>query len=193
MQPAIIIVIALVVIAAIAAIAIWFWTQRNRSEHLRERFGPEYERVVDRVGDRKQAENVLASHEKRVEKLQIRELGEAERDRYSTAWSSAQAQFVDDPGGAIRQADTLVIEVMQARGYPMGDFERRAADVSVDHPRTVSDYRTAHEIAQRQQRGEASTEDLRSAMLCYRSLFDDLLQKASVPSARRDRKVEAKQ
>jgi hypothetical protein len=184
------VVAAIVVLAILAGIGMWLWERQRKSSRLRERFGPEYDRVTARVGDKRQAENVLESHEKRVEKLQIRPLTEDERNRYGNAWSSAQAQFVDDPGGAIRQADRLLIEVMETRGYPMADFDRRAADISVDHPNTVNDYRTAHAIAQRQERGEASTEDLREAMLRYRSLFNELLQSSATPKMERGGRVE---
>ncbi|HTE86773.1 MAG TPA: hypothetical protein VK821_18820 [Dehalococcoidia bacterium] len=176
----IVIIVALVVLGAMAA---WFWTARQRSARLHKRFGPEYERTVARSGDRGKAEKTLQAREERVEKLDIQPLAEADRSRFADAWRSAQAQFVDDPPGAIREADRLVGEAMQARGYPVGNFEQRAADVSVDHPQVVSNYRAAHATAASQERGEAGTDDLRQAMLHYRELFDELLGSAPTTEA----------
>jgi hypothetical protein len=180
MTGVIVLIVALVVLGAIAA---WFWTTRQRSARLHQRFGPEYERTVARSGDQGRAEKTLQAREERVEKLHIQPLSEADRSRFADAWRSAQAQFVDDPPGAIREADRLVGEAMQARGYPIGNFEQRAADISVDHPQVVSNYRAAHAIAGRQERGEASTDDLRQAMLHYRELFDELLGRAPTAQA----------
>ena len=168
------IVIAVVVLVALIAIA-WMVMRRRRTEALRERFGPEYERTVREHGPGR-AEIVLSERERRVEKFQIRELAVDERERFITEWRTIQSRFVDDPKGAVRDADELVNRLMKTRGYPMSDFEQRAADISVDHPRVVDNYRAAHEIAIRHQRGEASTEDLRNAVIYYRSLFDELLQ-----------------
>ncbi len=168
------IIIAVVGIIAILAIA-WFVARKRRTESLRRRFGPEYERTVREHGSGR-AETVLAEREKRVEKYSIRALAPDERERFITDWRMVQSRFVDDPKGAVHEADQLVIELMQTRGYPMSDFERRTADLSVDHPRVVDNYRAAHEIALRHRKGEATTEDLRNAMIYYRSLFDELLQ-----------------
>lgn len=176
----VVVIVALVVIGAVAA---WFWTARQRSARLHQRFGPEYERTVARAGDQGKAEKALQARQERVEKLQIQPLSEADRSRFADAWRSAQAQFVDDPPDAIREADRLVGEAMQARGYPIGNFEQRAADVSVDHPQVVSNYRAAHAIAGRQEHGEAGTDDLRQAMLHYRQLFDELLGSAATTGA----------
>jgi hypothetical protein len=178
MTGVIVLIVALVVLGAGVA---WFWTTRQRSARLHQRFGPEYERTVARAGDQGKAEKTLQARQERVEKLHIQPLALPERSRFADAWRSAQAQFVDDPPGAIRQADRLVGELMQARGYPIGNFEQRAADVSVDHPEVVSNYRAAHAIAVRQERGEASTDDLRQGLLHYRELFDELL--GSTPAA----------
>lgn len=169
-----IIVIVVVVVVAILAIA-WIVLQRKRTEALRNRFGPEYDRTLREHGPGK-AESMLSEREKRVEKFHIRDLAVDERERFVTAWREVQARFVDDPKAAVADADQLVTRLMQARGYPMSDFEQRAADISVDHPRVVDNYRAAHEIALRQRRGDATTEDLRNAVIYYRSLFDDLLQ-----------------
>jgi len=176
------VIAALVIVAALAA---WFWSKRRGSTRLQQRFGPEYERTLAGTGDRNKAEKTLKAREERVDQLQIRSLATAERARFADAWGSAQLQFVDDPEGAIGQADRLVAEAMQARGYPVGEFEQRAADVSVDHPQVVSNYRAAHAIAGRQERGEATTDDLREAMLHYRELFEELLGRAPAAATER--------
>jgi hypothetical protein len=178
------VLIAVAVVAVVAVLAIvWMVARKRRTEALRQRFGPEYERTVREHGPGR-AETVLAEREKRVERLQIRELAVDERERFITEWRVVQSRFVDDPKGAVRDADQLVTRLMQARGYPMSDFEQRAADISVDHPRVVDNYRAGHEIALRHQRGEASTEDLRNAIIYYRSLFDELLQTRQTGNAR---------
>jgi FtsZ-interacting cell division protein ZipA len=176
------IVILAVLIVALIVIA-WAIARKRRTKALRQRFGPEYERTVREQGPAK-AETVLLERKQRVEKFSIRPLGAAERERFISEWRSVQSRFVDDPKSAVMEADKLVIHVMQARGYPMSDFEQRAADISVDHPQVVDNYRAAHEIALRHRRGEATTEDLRNAMLYYRSLFEDLLQTESVNEKR---------
>ncbi len=170
---------AIVIVVAIliaAALAVWVFMRERRSKRLRGRFGPEYETVVHEYGDRSKAERVLEQRSKRVERFRIRSLSESERVRFADEWRRTQSHFVDDPSGAIEDADRLVNEAMLARGYPMADFDHRAEDLSVDHPHEVNNYRQAHEIAVRHQRGQASTEDLRKAMVCYRELFDDLLE-----------------
>ncbi len=181
MDPKIVIavVVAIVVILAVA----WVFVRRRRSEALRRRFGPEYERTVREQGAGR-AESVLVEREKRVEKFPIRELAADEREHFVAEWRLAQSRFVDDPKGAVTEADALVSRLMQARGYPISDFEQRAADVSVDHPRVVDNYRAAHEIALRHRKGQASTEDLRNAIIYYRSLFDELLQTKSAGKER---------
>jgi len=143
---------------------------------LRSRFGQVYERVFKTDGDRRRAESVLEERQKRIEKLDIRPLSVEDRRRFQEAWTRDQALFVDDPQGAVAQADRLIGDVMKARGYPVGDFEQRAADISVDHPMVVENYRIAHDIAIRDRRGEVGTEDLRKAMVHYRALFDELLE-----------------
>jgi hypothetical protein len=170
------IVVVLVVILVVAVLAIWFFSQRRKSQQLQERFGPEYEHAVHEHGSRGRAEEALVARAERVEQLHIRPLSADESARYGQSWRSVQAHFVDEPQVAIADADRLVAEVMQARGYPMGDFEQRAADVSVDHPRVVENYRAAHAIAGRADSGEASTEDLRQAMVHFRSLFAELIE-----------------
>ncbi|HTC94423.1 MAG TPA: hypothetical protein VK699_13365 [Terriglobales bacterium] len=171
------IVIAVVVIVLIAALS-WLFRRRRRATTagLRQRFGPEYQRAVQQHGSERRAESKLADREKRVEKLKIRDLHPTERERFSGEWNSVQSRFVDYPKGAVTEADELVCSLMKARGYPVADFDQRAADISVDHPRVVENYRSAHGIALRLGKGEANTEDLRTAMIHYRSLFEELVQ-----------------
>jgi hypothetical protein len=173
-----VVIAATLVLAALA----WLYVRRRRTTTaaLRQRFGPEYERALREQGSERRAEAHLANREKRVEELKIRDLDPTERERFSGQWHALQSRFVDDPKGAVTEADTLVSSVMQTRGYPVADFNQRAADVSVDHPRVVTNYRSAHEVALRLGKGEASTEDLRTAMIHYRSLFEELVQ---VPTA----------
>jgi hypothetical protein len=169
------ILIAVIVALLVLAVGAWLFMQKRRTDELRRRFGPEYDRLVREEGDRRRAEAALEQREKRVEQLAIRPLPADERARFAEAWRSDQARFVDDPKGAVVEADRLVADLMMARGYPVGDFEQRAADISVAHPRVVENYRIAHDIAVRERRGEANTEDLRKALVHYRALFDDLL------------------
>ena len=172
-----IIALAAAVILIIAGLA-WLYVRKRRttSAYLRKKFGPEYDRAVQVHGAEREAETKLADREKRVEKLNIRDLDSMEHKRFSQQWESLQSRFVDSPKGAVAEADDLVSSVMKTRGYPVSDFEQRAADISVDHPRVVENYRSAHDIALRLGRGEASTEELRTAMIHYRSLFDELVQ-----------------
>lgn len=174
MDPKMVAIAVAVIVIVVLAVA-WIVLQRRRTEALRRRFGPEYDRTLREHGPGK-AESVLAQRERRVEKLHLRDLAADERERFVTEWRQVQARFVDDPNAAVADADQLVTRLMQARGYPMSDFEQRTADISVDHPKVVDNYRAAHEIALRQRRGDATTEDLRNAVIYYRSLFDDLLQ-----------------
>jgi len=169
-------VMAAIVVAAVLVIVGWQLLRRRRSGELRSQFGPEYDRTVRQTGDVNRAEAMLAARARRVERLAIRSLTPADQQRFSDAWREVQEQFVDDPKRAIRDADHLVDEVMNARGYPVVDFEQRVDDVSVDHPGVVMNYRAAREIAQVQEQGRATTEDLRQAMIHYRALFQDLLE-----------------
>ena len=165
----------IVVIALIALAALLLY--RNKQSHrLQQRFGPEYGRTVNDLGSRTKAESELKAREKRVEQLNIVALAPAEAARFSQAWKALQGRFVDNPKGVVTEADQLVRELMLKRGYPMGDFEHRAADISVDHPAVVANYRAAQAIAARDQRGEADTEELRKAVVHYRALFDELLE-----------------
>lgn len=180
-QSALIVLAVLVVV--VVAIAVFVVSRRRRSEHLKRHFGREYEHALETTGDRGKAEAELAEREKRVDKLDIRPLDRIEREKFVARWGEVQARFVDDPPRAVAFADALLGEVMTARGYPVSDFERRAGDISVDHPAVVDHYRTAHDIAVRHERGDAGTEDLRQAMIHYRALFDDLVG-GNEPAAR---------
>jgi len=175
MNPTLIAIIVVAVLV-IAAAAMMISRSRQR-ERLRKDFGPEYEHQLHEAeGDRSKAEAALLKREKRVEKLDIRPLAPEHRARFADEWQQVQAKFVDDPQRSIALADALVAEVMKARGYPVEDFEQRAGDLSVDHPRLVQNYRAAHEIAVRHARGDGGTEDLRSAFIGYRELFEELLR-----------------
>jgi len=177
-------VLAGVVIIALAFLVAWLFYQRRQTDTLKERFGPEYSHAVDELGSRTKAEAELKSRQKRVEKLRIVPLTPADAARFSEAWKALQVRFVDNPKGVVVEADQLVRELMQKRGYPMGDFERRAADISVDHPQVVANYRAAQAIAQRDERGQATTEELRKAVVHYRALFDELLEVRDVDKAK---------
>lgn len=175
-QNRMMIVIAVLVIAIIVIAAIAFVNSRKRRRlRLQERFGPEYDRVVQQEGDPRKAEGVLEFRQKRREKFKIHPLSAADRSSFAVRWNEVQARFVDDPRGSVTIADSLVTDVMQARGYPIGEFDQRAADLSVDYPLIVENYRAAHAIALRHGEGKASTEDLRQAMVHYRLLFQELL------------------
>jgi hypothetical protein len=177
------IVIAAVVILIIAVLALLYVRKRrskSTSADLRKKFGPEYDRAVREHGAGRKAEAKLEDREKRVAKLTIRDLDPMEQERFSKQWGSVQSRFVDSPKVAVAEADDLVSSLMKARGYPVSDFEQRAADISVDHPRVVENYRSAHEIALRVGKDGATTEELRTAMIHYRSLFEELVQ---VPAA----------
>ncbi len=165
-----------VMIAIVAlAVAIWAVRRTERTKRLRSKFGPEYDHLVQREGDRPRAENELIHREERVKKFNIRQLSAQERTRFADAWRRDQTLFVDDPKTAVINADSLVIELMTARGYPVSDFHTNAADVSVDHPAVVDNYRQAHRIAELCRRDQTGTDELRGAMINYRALFEDLL------------------
>ena len=170
------IIIGIAVAMVLIAVAAYLLYQKKQSQRLEQRFGPEYGRAVDELGSRTKAESELKSREKRVERLNIVPLMPADATRFTQAWQELQSKFVDDPKAVVLQADRLVRELLMKRGYPMGDFESRAADISVDHPSVVSNYRAAQDIVARSQRGEADTEALRKAVVHYRALFDELLE-----------------
>src|SRR5450755_1101052 len=170
------IILGAVVVIVLIALAAYFLYQKRQSQRLEQRFGPEYGRAVKELGSRTKAETELKTRERRVEHLNIVPLAPAEAARFSQAWNALQGNFVDNPKGVVVQADQLVRELLLKRGYPIGDFERRAADISVDHPAVVTNYRAAQAIVARDQRGEADTEELRKAVVHYRALFDELLE-----------------
>jgi hypothetical protein len=176
MDPKLIVLAVAVVL--IIAVSAWLYLRKRRSTtaSLRQRFGPEYERAVHEHGSERKAEAKLTDREKRIEKLNIRELNPMERERFSEQWKSVQSHFVDSPKGAVTEGDDLVSSLMKTRGYPISDFDQRADDISVNHPQVVENYRSAHEIAMRVGKDEATTEDLRTAMIRYRSLFEELVQ-----------------
>jgi cytoskeletal protein RodZ len=168
-----------VAVCALIAVGVWIAVNQMRSRRLREQFGPEYDRTVKQAKDRDLAEAELQNREKRVKKYRIVPLSEHDRTHYQHAWDRVQNQFVDDPRGATTEADELIFEVMERRGYPVNGFEQAAADLSVDYPAVVENYRAATLIAQRNRQGEAGTEDLRQALVYYRALFHELLQTTS--------------
>jgi hypothetical protein len=176
--------VAILLAAAVAWAVAFFVVRRRRSDDLRRHFGTEYDRVLQERGSRSTAEAELLARARRVKQLEIHPLSPADRERFADRWRVTQASFVDNPATAVTQADSLVEEVMRARGYPVADFEARAADISVDHPRFVEDYREAHAIALAAQRGTARTEDLRRATIRYRDLFEDLLESAVRPMSK---------
>lgn len=176
-----IVILITVALAAVFGIAAWVSLRRQRTEKLRAQFGgAEYSRAVVDGGSVRKAETALAERQERVAGLHIRELAAADRARFLASWARVQARFVDSPGGAITEADQLLGDVMSLRGYPVSDFERRAADISVDHPIVLANYRAGHESALRQMRGQASTEELRQAMIHYRTLFEELVGQPEV-------------
>ncbi|WP_193378955.1 hypothetical protein [Sphingobium sp. DC-2] len=172
--------LGLLVLLLLAGIAVMVMQNRRRAK-LRSKFGPEYSRTVEAVGSSRKAEAELQEREKRVATFSIRPLSPQQVDMFTDRWLRVQTQFVDDPQGAVSRADVLLTEVMEERGYPIVDFERRSADLSVDHPEVVQNYRSAHDIAIRHARGEADTEDLRQAMIHYRALFEELVHEPGEP------------
>ena len=152
-----------------------FYLQRRRSEKLRQHFGPEYDHALAEGKDRRHAEADLEQRAERVKKFHLRPLTPEDKARFTEQWDRVQAHFVDAPAGAVAEADQLLGDIMATCGYPVGDFEQRAADISVDHPVVTQNYRAAHDIAIRQAKGQASTEDLRRAMIHYRALFEELV------------------
>jgi hypothetical protein len=182
-------IILLIVLAMIVVVAMAFLLRQRRSKRLRSRFGPEYSRAVVETGGKTQAEAKLEQIEKRVEHYKLTPLSLVVRADFLSEWRSIQARFVDDPRNALTEADALIQKTMSARGYPMADFDQRAADISVDHPQVVEHYRAGREISVRHAQGRASTEDMRQAMIHYRKLFAELVgepemaQSATVASA----------
>ncbi|MEV0196362.1 hypothetical protein [Nonomuraea sp. NPDC050691] len=172
--------VAVVVVAVVALAAVGYVVlQQQRRSRLRARFGPEYERAMAEHDNKKEAEQELLAREQRHAELDIRPLSEETRNSYAKRWTEVQERFVDAPGFAVTEADQLVTSVMSDRGYPTDDFEQRLSDLSVAHASTLDHYRTAHEISGRAARKEASTEELRQAMVHYRALFEELLEETT--------------
>lgn len=167
-------IMSVAVFIGLVCLSIWIVVGRRRTERLRTQFGPEYARAIEE-GGRRRGEAGLRDRAKRIDALSIRPLTPSDRQRYVASWGEVQTQFVDDPKNSVAKADALLGEVMATRGYPVGDFEQRSADISVDHPAVVEHYRAGHDIAVRQGRGVGGTEDLRQAMIHYRTLFDELV------------------
>ena len=168
-------ILVIVVLVIVGAILVLVSARRRRSKRLHDQLGPEYDRTVQAMGGEKKAQTELEERRKRVEALDIRPLSASERAGYLADWTAVQSKFVDEPGQAIVDADRLIMQVMQTRAYPVSDFEQRAADISVNYPALVSNYRAAREIAVKNEQHQADTEELRQAMIHYRSLFEELL------------------
>lgn len=174
-SDSVVVIVVVLLVAAVVIAGLLLWKRKRKSEELRTRFGPEYDRTVDERGGRREAERDLTARQQRRESLEVRDLDPGQRESYSSSWRQVQTQFVDEPAAAVAQAHTLVREVMAARGYPTDDFEQQAEVVSVDHPEVVENYRVADRITRDSQEGGADTEQLREAMVRYRSLFTRLL------------------
>jgi len=180
MNPTYIIIAVVVILVIFGAILAPKFARRKRSERLHDQFGTEYDRTVETMGNEKKAHTELEERQKHVASLDIHPISVKDRERYMADWKAVQSKFVDEPGQAVVDADRLIMEVMQLRAYPVSDFEQRAADVSVSYPALVSNYRAAREIANKNKRHEANTEELRHAVIYYRSLFDELLETGEV-------------
>jgi len=167
-------IVIAVAVLVILALGVWVVMSRQRRERLRGRFGPEYDRAVSEHGSRRGGEAELARREEQRKRLDIVPLSPEARERYFESWRDVQTRFVDEPSRSVTEADRLVTDVMRERGYPMDEFDQRVADISVDHPEVVEHYRAAHSIHLANEGGEASTEDLRQAVVHYRALFNDL-------------------
>lgn len=173
----ILIFVAVILVLAVAGIILGLvMSRRKQTTQLHNQFGTEYDRTVQTLGDEKKAETELKDRQKHVEALDIRPLAIYERERYLAEWTAVQSKFVDEPGQAIVDADRLIVEVMTLRNYPVSDFDQRAADISVNYPTLVSNYRSARAIALKNKEQTADTEELRQAMIYYRSLFEELLE-----------------
>jgi lipopolysaccharide export LptBFGC system permease protein LptF len=180
MSPTIIIIFVVVIVVIMGAIMAPTFARRRRSRKFQNKYGPEYERTVQTAGNDKKAQAELKDRQKHIDTLNIRPLSLAERERYQAEWTTIQARFVDQPGQATVEADHLIMEVMKMRAYPVSDFDQRAADISVNYPTLVSNYRAAREIAIKNEKHSANTEELRQALIYYRSLFDELLKEEAV-------------
>lgn len=176
LSPLEISMIVIAVVVLVIAALFWLYMRRRRTAAFRQKFGSEYNRALLVHGSERKAEAKLADREKRVEQLTIRDLDSFEHERFAKQWENVQARFVDSPKGAVMEADDLVAVLMKTRGYPVSDFDQRAADISVDHPKVVENYRSAHETSMRVGNFEATTDELRAAMIHYRALFEELMQ-----------------
>jgi len=183
MQTWIWIVIAVAALVVVLGVA-WTAIRTNRTKKLHEQFGSEYDRVAADAPTKREAESELRDRQRRREQFDVRPLSGEERDRFRSRWLAIQAEFVDDPSASLAKADSLIQNVMRARGYPVDDFDTRAADLSVDHPRVVENYRAGHGIAVAHERGNAGTEELRKAVQHYRALFDELVETRQPEEAR---------
>ena len=188
-QEQILVIVAIVVVILIA-IAIWFTLRKRRTDALRDKFGDEYDRTVEERGNRTRAEDALEEREKRVKELDIRPLTHEEHDRFSSEWHETKTLFVDSPAEAVLRADRTLANMMSTRGFPMGDFDRRYEDLTVDHPKVARHYREGHALTERHNRGEASTEDLRQAIKHYEQLFEELGRDAGTSDAPQGRIAE---
>ncbi len=188
----VVLAIALAILVAAVAIVLLAGRSRKRDgDMLRRDFGPEYDHAVGEYGSEREAQSALKSRKDRVERLNLRPVSAADRSRFSSSWESTQAHFVDEPSAAVADAQRLIDDAMKARGFPVGDFDQRAADISVEHPYVVENYRAAHDIAEKNASGDADTEQLRQAMVHYRSLFDELINTtAPEPAALQDTPAE---
>lgn len=175
-MPAWVWIVIVVAVLVVLALGVWAFMARQRRERLRGRFGPEYDRAVSEQGGRRGAEAELKRREEQRERLDIVPLSQEARERYSESWREVQTGFVDEPSQSLAEADRLVTDVMRERGYPMDEFDQRVADISVDYPHVVENYRAANSIHRANENGEASTEDLRQAVVHYRALFNELLE-----------------
>jgi hypothetical protein len=175
-----IVVVALILVACVVMVIVSTENGRRRREKLRRRFGPEYDRAVQELGSEAKAQRELAARARRVDRIALHDINDDERARFGTAWSTIQTKFVDDPSGAVRDANDLIKTVMQSRGYPVADFEHRVADLSVDHAEVVQHYRAARALAEANREGRANTEELRQAFVHYRALFSELLAPPNV-------------
>ena len=182
-------VLIAIAVVAVLAVAVWQALARRRTGKLQQQFGPEYARTLGSAESRRDAEAELQAREEHRQQLEIRALSQAARERYLESWQHVQSQFVDDPRGAAASAESLIQSVMAERGYPVEDFEQRAADISVDHPQVVENYRQGHRLSQAGADGGRQTEDLRQAMRHYRALFDELVEATADQPTRREQKL----
>ena len=174
------VIVAVAIVVVVGLILGPIYSRRKRSQRFQKKYGPEYDHTVKTMGNEKKAQTEMGERQKHVETLNIRPLSVDERERYLAKWTAVQGKFVDQPGQATVEADHLIMEVMQVRAYPVSDFEQRAADISINYPALVSNYRAAREIAVKNEHHQADTEELRKALVYYRSLFDELLKTETV-------------